>query len=239
MCFSLSNSIISKLMLFNVFYVYLCMFYRLLKECERQSKRMNHEIVWLCLDCQAKCRCCWCNLTVQCFYINIIHSSLHVASVWVKKRRAVKLPPLHIVYVLCVCTFRLKEFERDYYHVKIHRRFSSMLSLKQLFSIISFRFMSFCQHQHIFMRFAIYFSLSIFCTCENDIFLFYSLCASLGFYTVLHNLIYYSKRNKFLIAILSTNLTVFLFSLKIHFAENWLTAKKWYGSKWRRRARFF
>lgn len=183
-------------------YIYVC-FIRLLKESERQSKRMNHEIVWLCLDCQAKCRWCWCNLTVQCFYINIIHSSLHVASVWVKKRRAVKLPPLHIVYVLCVCTFRLKEFERDYYHVEIHRRFSSMMSLKQLFSIISFRFMSFCQHQHIFMRFAIYFSLSIFCTCENDIFLFYSLCASLGFYTVLHNLIYYSKRNKFLIAILS------------------------------------
>lgn len=40
MCFSLSNSIISKLMLFNVFYVYLCMFYPV-AEGERATEQEN------------------------------------------------------------------------------------------------------------------------------------------------------------------------------------------------------
>lgn len=46
MCFSLSNSIISKLMLFNVFYVYLCMFYPV-AEGERATEQENES--WNCV----------------------------------------------------------------------------------------------------------------------------------------------------------------------------------------------
>lgn len=83
-----------------------------------------------------------------------------------------------------LCTFRLKEFKRDYYHVKIHRYFSFVQSLNQLdFFCSSFRFVLYrIIHRlpHIFFPYFLYFFF-----------------ASVGFYTVLHNLIYYSKEINF------------------------------------------
>lgn len=103
-------------MLFNVFYV---VNLYVLSGCQRMSR----EIVIM-----SQLTSCILNT----------HLYVHIGLKLCYVKNSVKLPFIHAVDVLTLllllffladagahilCAFRLKEFERDYYHVKIHRRF--------------------------------------------------------------------------------------------------------------------